>query len=141
MISIVSIPHTGTKFTEKLIRSLGYDTRHAHFHSEHPSQNAHLWRSEGAKIVVPWRAPDLSRISSLNRGEEPRPYAEFQALRMWSESDDIHFFDVDAATEADRTEQVRGLCAFLGCAVPAEVDWTPVNTSKDVTGLKASYTG
>ena len=40
MISIVSIPHTGTKFTEKLLLDMGLDVRHTHLHSTHPAQDA-----------------------------------------------------------------------------------------------------
>ena len=139
MISIVSCPHTGTKFTERLIASLGFDTRCAHFHSDESPQDPHVWRSEGCKIVVPWRDPELSRISSLNRGQEPRPMAEFQALKLWADDPNVCFFDVDASTREERTTETRRLCSFLGVAIPKSVDWSPVNTSEDVTGLKSIY--
>jgi hypothetical protein len=137
LISIVSIPHTGTKFVEKLLLGLGCEVRHAHMHSTAPDPRD--WLMDGCKIVVPWRDPDLARISALNRGEEPRPGSETLELLRWDGLPNVHFFTVDAASADERAFEVYALCRFLGVAVPEHVDWTPVNTSADVTGHKALY--
>ena len=148
MISIVSIPHTGTKFTEKLLLGMGLEVRHAHLHSTHPAQNARAWVAAGEKVVVPWRDPDLARISARNRGEEPRPLSEFAELLTLADLPNVHLFDIEPCRtctgdhegpcEAKELELGK-LQVFLGVKEPPETDWEPVNTSEDVTGAKRSY--
>lgn len=139
MISIVSIPHTGTKFLELILLDLGIETRHAHLHSTHPAQNAREWVESGAKVVIPWRDPELARISALNRGEEPRPPEEFAELLSWADRPNVHLFHIAPGSNDAKLFELEKLRRFLGLDEPPETDWEPVNVSKDVTGEKRSY--
>ena len=139
MISIVSIPHTGTKFLEDLLIGLKFDVRHAHFHSTHPLQNAREWIDSGEKVIVPWRDPELSRISALNRGEEPRPLEEYDELRALTDLPNVHLFDIHPGSDEAEELELGKLQVFLGLKEPPETDWEPVNESKDTTGAKRSY--
>ncbi len=127
MISIVSIPHTGTKFTEKVLMALGQDVRHAHLHSEHPLQDARAWISSGDTVVIPWRDMGLAQQSAVARGEKPRPLSEFVELLGLTDLPNVHLFVVDTDNQ-DR--EMEKLCAFLDVAKPAHTDWTPVNMFK-----------
>ncbi len=136
MISIVSVPHTGTQFTEQLLVGMGYDVRCAHVHSTHPAQNPKEWIERGDKVVIPWRDPELAQISSLNRGQDPRPLSEFADLLLWSERENVHLFTVEPD---DKDMELAHLEAFLEPVRPPVTDWAPVNTSEDVTGRKEAY--
>jgi hypothetical protein len=139
MISIVSIPHTGTKFTEKLLLDMGFDVRHAHLHSTHPAQDARAWVAAGEKVVVPWRDPELARISARNRGEEPRPVSEFAELLAWADLPNVHLFDIAPGSDEAKESELGRLQVFLGEKEPPETDWKPVNESEDITGAKRTY--
>ncbi len=141
MISIVSIPHTGTKFIEKLLLDMGLDVRHAHLHSTHPSQDARAWVASGEKVVVPWRDPGLARISARNRHEEPRPLSEFAELLTWDDLPNVHLFRIEPGSDKDKELELRKLMAFLGLRKLPETKWEPVNESEDVTGAKRTYLG
>ena len=136
MVSIVSVPHTGTQFTEKLLSDMGFEVRCAHVHSTHPAQDARAWIGSGERVVIPWREPELARISALNRGQKPRPISEFVDILVWAKQRNVHLFDVEPD---DREAELAGLREFLGCEHEITTDWVPVNSSKDVTGLKAAY--
>ena len=139
MISIVSVPHTGTQFTEQILIGMGYDVRCTHVHSEHPSQNASDWINEGGPVVIPWRDPELARISAQNRRHVPRPLSEFDQLIEWSILDNVHLFEVDPGDEEDKAFELQKLQTFLESDIEPETDWQPINESEDVTGLKAEF--
>ena len=139
MISIVSIPHTGTQFTEQLLTEMGYEVRCTHVHSTHPAQDPQAWIDAGGLVVAPWRDPELVRISAENRGQVPRPESEFAMLQAWADLPNVHLFNVEPnGTEAKDTE-LSGLQNFLNSDTAPVTDWEPVNTSDDVTGQKAAY--
>ncbi len=140
MISIVSVPHTGTQFTQKILADMDLDVRCTHAHSTHPLQDPNVWVEEGGKVVIPWRDPDLARISALNRGHEPRPLSEYADLLKWAERDNVHLFTVEPGSDEAKDAELLALQAFLGCEDAPETDWAPVNESEDVTGLKAAHT-
>ena len=123
----------------KLLMDMDYDVRCAHVEVSHPAQNAHEWVESGDKIVIPWRDPDLSRISSRNRHEEPRPWSEFMQVLKWGELPNVHIFEVEPGDETAKEVELAKLQAFLGAEDEPETDWAPVNVSEDVTGLKAAY--
>jgi hypothetical protein len=126
MISIVSIPHTGTKFTEAALLAMGCEVRHAHLHSTHPNQDARAWFWDGATIVVPWREPAKADESARKRGETPRPRAEFHELLDWAYAPNVHLFCVEQGTAEGRASELAALARFVGKPVP-EFDWTPRN--------------
>ncbi len=121
-VSIVSIPHTGTKFTEYVLLAMGCDVRHAHFHAR-GVQDPRPWFDSG-KVVVPFRRPEQAAESARKRGEEPRPDAEFEALLALCDRPNVHVFNVEPCC---RAAELASLAAFVGADVP-EVDWTPVNS-------------
>ena len=137
MISLVSIPHTGTKFLEAILTDMGLETRHAHLHSTHPAQNAREWVSGGGQVVIPWRDPELVKISAENRQETPRPDSEFDEVLEFAELPNVHLFDVAPGTPEGKEEELLKLKMFLGG--DPQTDWQPVNESEDVTGRKAAY--
>ena len=139
MISIVSIPHTGTQFTQKLLVDMGYEVRCCHAHADHPLQNPQLWIDEGGKVVIPWRDPELVRISAVNRNETPRPVSEFEQLLAWSNLDHVHLFEVEPGEIEAKDSELAALQEFLESETAPVTDWEPVNASDDVTGLKARY--
>ncbi len=139
MISVVSIPHSGTQFLENLLIEMGLEVRCAHVHADHPVQNPRRWVEEGGKVVIPWRDPELVKISAMNRGETPRPSEEFGQLVKWGRLRNVHIFNVEPDEGAAREHELKKLQVFLGTAQPAMTDWTPINTSEDVTGKKAQY--
>lgn len=122
-VSIVSVPHTGTKFTEYVLLAMGCDVRHAHLHSGNSSQDARQWFRTGAKIVVPWREPQKAAESARKRGEEPRPDTEFWELQGWATFPHVHVFRVEPE---DRPAELAALAAFVGADAP-DIDWSPVN--------------
>ncbi len=134
MISLVSIPHTGTKFVEAILTDMDLDVRHAHLHSTHPAQNAREWISGGAQVVIPWRDPELAKISAENRGEAPRPDSEFDEVLEFAELPNVHLFVVEPE---DQEAELLKLKAFLGG--DPQTDWEPVNESEDLTGRKAAH--
>lgn len=123
MISIVSIPHTGTKFTCMVLLKMGCVIRHAHLHAAHPAQNGRQWLREDPKVVVPWREPSKVIESFQKRGEEPRPEPEFDEILEWTARPNVHRFRVEPD---DREAELAALAEFVGADVP-EIDWTPVN--------------
>ncbi len=139
MISIISIPHTGTQFTEKLLMDMGYEVRCAHVHSIHPLQDPKVWIADGGKVVIPWRDPELAGISSINRGQEPRHESEFDQLLEWAKLDHVHFFEVEPGEIEANDSELNKLQNFLDSVDSPVTNWAPVNESEDVTGLKAAY--
>ncbi len=140
MISIVSVPHTGTKFTEKLLMDMGHEVRCTHVHNTHPLQNPTTWIKDGGLVVIPWRDPELARISAENRGHVPRPVSEFKELLEWAKLPHVHLFKVEPGKSEAKDSELAKLQNFLGGEVAPVTDWAPVNESEDVTGLKAAYT-
>lgn len=139
MISVISVPHTGTKFTEKLLMDMGYDVRCCHVHSTHPLQTPQTWINEGGLIVIPWRDRELVRISAENRGETPRPDEEFLKCLEWGTLPHVHIFEVEPGSDEAKDGELALLRAFLGTEAEVITDWAPVNESEDVTGLKAAW--
>lgn len=139
MISIVSIPHTGTKFTEQLLLDMGYEVRCTHVHATHPLQNPESWIEEGGKVVIPWRDPELVRISAINRNQIPRPASEFDQLLEWANLDHVHIFEVEPGEIEAKDSELNKLQNFLDATDVPVTNWRPVNESEDVTGLKAAY--
>ena len=137
MISIISIPHTGTQFTEQLLIDMGYEVRCTHVHATHPAQDPETWINEGGLIVIPWREPELVRISAENRGQVPRPESEFTQIIEWSDLPNVHLFTVEPGQAKD--SELTKLQNFLDSDRVPVTDWLPVNTSDDVTGQKAAY--
>ncbi len=139
MISIVSVPHTGTKFTEKLLMDMGYEVRCTHVHNTHPLQNPTTWIEDGGLVVIPWRDPELARISAENRGHVSRPVSEFNELLEWAKLPHVHLFTVEPGESEAKDSELAALQSFLCSSEPLVTDWSPVNESEDVTGLKAAY--
>ena len=142
LISIISVPHTGTNFTVKVLMDMGYDVRCAHIdstHPTHPAQDPSVWIKESGLVVIPWRNPELANISAQNRGEMPRPESDFAQALEWADLPHVHLFLVEPADD-DKDYELQRLQAFLGAANEPETDWAPINTSEDVTGLKSAYT-
>lgn len=127
LITIVSVPHTGTKFTESVLHKMGCETRHAHTNSEHPSQCPKAFLGSG-RVVVPLRNPLMAAVSSLKRGETPRMEG-FQLLAEYRDNPAVHFFRVDCFPH-ERDARLTALAEFCGAEVPEE-DWAPVNATTE----------
>lgn len=121
-VSIVSIPHTGTKFVEYVLLEMGCDVRHAHFHAR-GEQDPRPWFEAGAKIVVPFRKPEKAAESARKRGEEPRPSAEWDELLALCDRPSVHLFNVEPCC---KKSELASLARFVGADVPV-IDWTPRN--------------
>ncbi len=139
MISIISVPHTGTQFTEQLLIDMGYEVRCTHVHATHPAQDPQTWIDEGGLVVAPWRDPELVRISAENRGQIPRPEIEFAALQAWADLPNVHLFEVEPGGMEAKDTELAKLQNFLNSDRAPVTDWEPLNTSADVTGQKARY--
>ena len=131
VVSVVSIPHTGTRFTLEAIRVLGFTTRHAHFQSKHPAQNAEEWLVGDPKVVVPWRDPEKVKESWANRGKTaprftPPDDAEFDRLLEYCDQPNVHQFTVDVH-ESDRDNELDALADFLETDVRS-INWTPIGS-------------
>ncbi len=127
LITIVSVPHTGTKFTESVLHKMGCETRHTHTGSEHPAQCPRTFL-ESERVVVPLRDPLMAAVSSMVRGETPAPEG-FRLLAEHRNNPAVHFFRVDCPAH-ERVARLAALAEFCGAEVPEE-DWAPVNTVKE----------
>jgi hypothetical protein len=125
---MVSVPYTGTRFLRKLLEANHCPPRqqiHTHARAEW-----HVWFED--KVLCPMRDPILHAIGVVNRGSELR-LRDFDVLAGLA-NENTHFFCVG-------TENMAGehfaLESWLGRTL--RIDWTPVGTHEDVTGLRAKY--
>lgn len=131
-----SVPHTGTRFVLRLIRSMGLRARYTHRIRE-----ARRLVEDGVRVVIPMRDPVLARISTMNRGFTPAaverrvPPRLFNTVAAWRTRSNIHVYPVPGSLR-----DIRALAGFLGVVAPEDVDWNPAGTTPDVRRLKDAYT-
>jgi hypothetical protein len=129
---LVSVPYTGTRFVQKLLRDNGLKAReeiHTHVEARWPEWFEH-------RVLVPMRDPILHAITCVNLGREHR-LRDFDVLAGLATAD-THFFRVDATDTDDRDARMIMLAAWLNLNA-IRIDWTPEGQSTDKTGLKADY--
>ena len=143
MISVVSIPHTGTRFTLRTLGSLGCETRYARFFSG-PEVNAVMsgrrdrlmrsleWLDNADRVVVPWRCPRKVATSYMTRDKQPPTDAEFDRLAAYFDRPNVHRFWVGGP---DKEAGLAALAAFVGVS-PQPIDWSPLGHEEDF-GLEA----
>ncbi len=156
MISLVTVPKTGTIYTLQLLRGWGVDVERKHIENtdEPPYGNERfgpgfpcpstdeweLYPSPSRRIVCTLRDPILAVISEINRGVPDRMISVdgWAVMADWweREIDVVHFF---------RVPPTRGGLVELADFVGARAGWmhdapiAPRNTSEDRTGLRAAY--
>ncbi len=163
MISVVTVPNTGTIYTLQLLRGWGVDVERKHientdeppygnerFGPGFPCPSSDEWESypDTRRVVCTLRDPILAVISAINRGVPDRMISvdgwavmaqwyerRWLALEMWR--DNVHFFPIPPTSKG-----LVQLAKFVGppdgWMWAADTD-VPRNTSEDRTGLKLAY--
>ena len=130
MVYLVTVPHTGTRFVQKILRDAGIKAKVEHTTGD-------KWRKllrDDEKVLCTLRDPVLHMIGCINRGDGMH-HGDFGRLAA-KRRPNTHFFPVDC-TEDRRAGEVAKLEAFLGC--PVSTNWEKVEESPDVFGLRAKY--
>lgn len=120
---VVSIPHTGTKFTASLLSCTYRHVYHRHIRSVLADPNY--------LIVVPLRHPQKVWITwfaeAVRKGTnmeimEPHFWACWLLLEEMVNKHHVHFLPVDHPRRESYLQQIRDVMGQ-----PYETDWTPVN--------------
>lgn len=155
VISLVTIPYTGTIYTLHLLRSWGIELERKHlentasppygrerFGPDFPGPSSDEWSSypEGRRVVCTLRDPLEAVISAMNRGI-PNGHISvdgWAVMADWHEREleEVHFLPIPP-----RIGNLLMLVRFVG-AQGADIrvdEMRPKNTSPDRTGLKHAY--
>lgn len=141
---MVTVPHTGTMFTRKLIDEQmgvkGLESLHVPSPKEASEKRVERQKKEGTKFVVTLRDPVKMYASCRNRGQDPKMWWhgwDFLTEEL-AEYEHVHFFVVDC-NEDQRIPRLKALCEFMGVPAPVSVDWSATNTRFDKTGMAGLY--
>ena len=124
-IRVVSVPHTGTHFTMKV---LGL---HEHMHwNDH--RVPELLNDSRVKIVVPVRAVSAVIETAKKRGNTVEDIIDGLGVvmgRTWRRHPRVHYFVVDCPDELRQIE-LANLSTFVG--YECFTDWVPVGTTEEL---------
>ena len=129
---VLSVPHTGTRFTCKLLESLGVIYRQ--YHTEPYNVDALRW--ESGRAVVPVRDPILCFCSTYLRGNPgdltgildrvTLSYTLMMQIEGWF---DCHFLRLDASDKQQAVDDVARFCD----AQAVKYKWGPVGNINDIS--------
>ena len=155
MISLVTVPNTGTIYTIHLLREWGVKMERKHltntdpppmgdfrFGPGFPCASSDYWATypDTRRVVCTLRDPMLAVISAINRRVPDRMISVdgWAVMAEWHSgwSQNIHFFTIPP-THAGFTNLARFVGALNGFM--NEADIVPMNTSEDPDGLKRAY--
>ena len=133
-LKLVSVPFSGTRFLRKILEENGRtpdEEIHTFVQAMWPQ-----WFQEGP-VICPIRDPMLHAIGIINRGKDHSLNMRLQDFDVLASlaTDQTHFFPIDTH---DREGETKKLATFLGLGT-VTIDWTPVGTIEDRTGLRAKY--
>jgi hypothetical protein len=156
VISLVTVPNTGTIYTLDLLRRWGVEVERKHlenldappygnerFGPGFPCPSSDEWAAypDGRRIVCTLRDPLLAVISSINRRRPDRMISVdgWAVMAAWWEDPrplDVHFFPIPP-TRKGLVELARFAGASMGWMHTA--DMTPKNTSDDPRWIRRAY--
>lgn len=128
---VISCPHTGTRWTLKLLQGwglgLGIEQQAAHVRltprklrgDEYDALGWEELMESATHVVVPLRERALADASRDRRGQPRSTDEEWATMLSLGERANVHYLTIPP-TEAD----VQALADFLGVEV-GPVDWTP----------------
>ena len=156
MISIVTVPNTGTIYTMHLLRGWGVEIERKHlentdkppygdcrFGPGFPCGSTAHWEAypEDRRVVCTLRDPILAVISAINRGVPDRMISVdgWAVMADWHQRitfPSVHFFPIPPTQSG-----LVWLASFVGHRdqVLIEASREPRNTFEDPDGLKAAY--
>ena len=155
MISIVTVPNTGTIYTIHLLRGWGIEIERKHlentdappygmdrFGPGFPCTASDEWAAypDSRRVVCTLRDPILAVISAINLRipDQNISVDGWAVMAEWWETIDgrlIHFFPIGRGRR-----EVAKLAEFVGAGFwPDGTLPGPMNTSEDPDGLKAAY--
>lgn len=151
MIPLVTVPHTGTIFTQDILTELGFSSAIHHVKApqweEVDASVGNYWRDypeRHDKIVCTLRDPIMAAISSLNRDEGIHDYGHmggWQVLADWHRFHipNVFFFPVDCPI-GERVHYIGRLAHFLNAAPISRMpSWKSKNSYADRLVLKEIY--
>ena len=153
MISVVTVPKTGTIYTMRLLRGWGVKYERTHlrntdappyggerFGPGFPCPSTDEWATypDTRRIVCTLRDPILAVISELNRGVPDRMISVdgWGVMADWHERQipTVHFFPIPPTGVG-----LAELAKFVGARGGWMASHEPRNTSEDPDGLRALY--
>lgn len=159
MISVVTVPHTGTIYTLNLLKRWGHEVERKHlentdppphggdrFGPDFPCASSDYWDAYPIfhRVVCTLRDPMLAVISGINRGLPDRMIsidgwtvmADWWALGGEYRCKSVHFFPIPPTLDG-----LTSLARFVGAPFGwmHEVELEPTNTHEDRTGIRGVY--
>ena len=155
MISVVTVPHTGTIYTLDLLRRWGVQVERKHlentsappygnerFGPGFPGPSSDEWQTypDHRRVICTLRDPMLAVISAINRRVPDRDISVdgWSVMAEWWEVQhlvDVHFFPIPPTGDG-----LKALAKFAGAVC---IGWmaphAPTNTSEDRLGIKKAY--
>ncbi len=141
MVLLLSVPHTGTRYTLRFLESIGVHARQ--YHSEPPSYEDLQW--EKGKAIIPLRDPALQFTSMHFRAKLRAPEKTLKyCVTCWSllirlenlliEVDDVEQkrFQVDyLRLSADQQTELERIARFCGTELKTKYESSPVGSYLD----------
>ena len=120
-VVVISIPHTGTRWTLRLLQGWGLGL------GPEEAQGAHVtkpgWRelmASADKVVVPLRDRALSEAGVRRHQQVPCGDTEWATLMSLGERGDVFYLPIPPTEDG-----IVGLANFLGVDI-GPVDWSPL---------------
>ena len=131
-VRIVCVAHTGSTWLKRAVTQLGVEFTSPTHVREHPTEYFLGDLPVLSSIVDPMR----NVLTRLNQNEEPIVHRYRTLARLCHAG--AHVIPIDGP-EGDRIYEEISLAEFLERPHPPPLDWTPIQTSPDPTGLRARY--
>lgn len=141
MIILLSVPHTGTRFTREFLRSI--KVMHEQYHTER-SMLDEITHLNSTTALVPIRDPLLAYTSTVLRSNDYNGVLNYVAVNyklllmmegaLGTETEepkpwftDIHYFRLNAEDQALEMRKAADFCGYDG---PIDFVWKPVGNEK-----------